>query len=105
MAIWWHMLTMEIQMGKTIIQGRFSHKLRSMAVSGWVAAKVLIRRALGRELVAEWPFLVEYGTLYIRAQFNHAFRLSNDIAASRAYVESVYALLETFPDVEVRPTG
>ena len=92
-------------MKKTIIQGRFSHKLRSMAISGWIAAKVLIRRALGRGLVAEWPFLVEYGTLYFRAQFNHAFRLSNDIAASRAYFDSVYALLETFPNVDVRPTG
>lgn len=92
-------------MKKTIIQGRFSHKLRSMAISGWIVAKVLIRRALGRRLVAEWPFLVEYGTLYIRAQFNHAFRLSNNIAASRAYFDSVYALLETFPDVDVRPTG
>lgn len=92
-------------MKKTIIQGRFSHKLRSMAISGWIAAKVLIRRALGRGLVAEWPFLVEYGTLYFRAQFNHAFRLSNDIAASRAYFDSVYALLETYPDVDVRPTG
>ena len=92
-------------MKKTIIQGRFSHKLRSMAVSGWIVTKVLIRRALGRRLVAEWPFLVEYGTLYFRAQFNHAFRLSNDIAASRAYFDSVYALLETYPDVDVRPTG
>lgn len=92
-------------MKKTIIQGRFSHKLRSMAISGWVAANVLVRRALGRPIVAEWPFLVEYGTLYIRAQFNHAFRLSADIAASRAYFDSVYLVLETFPDVDVRPTG
>jgi acetyl esterase/lipase len=92
-------------MTKTIIQGRLSHKLRSLAVSGRIAAGVLLRRALGRPLVAEWPFLLEYGTLYIRAQFNHAFRLSDDIAASRAYFDSVYALLESFPDVEVRPTG
>ncbi len=92
-------------MRKTIIQGRISHKLRSMAISGWIATQVLIRRALGRRLVAEWPFLFEYGTLYIRAQFNHAFRLSHDIAASRAYFDSVYALLETFPDVDIQPTG
>lgn len=92
-------------MRKTIIQGCFSHKLRSMAISGWIAARVLVRRALGRRLVAEWPFLVEYGTLYFRAQFNHAFRLSSDITVSRAYFDSVYALLETFPDVDVRPTG
>lgn len=92
-------------MKKTIIQGRFSHKLRSMAISGRVAASVLVRRVLGRPLVAEWPILVEYGTLYFRAQFNHAFRLSDNIAASRAYFDSVYALLDTYPDVEVRPTG
>ncbi|MDD2686825.1 MAG: alpha/beta hydrolase [Gallionella sp.] len=92
-------------MKKTIIQGRFSHKLRSMAISGGIAVKVLIRRALGRGIVAEWPFLVEYGTLYIRAQFNHAFHLSNDITASRAYFDSVYALIETYPDVEIQSTG
>lgn len=92
-------------MKKTIIQGRFSHKLRSMAISGWIATRVLVRRALGRPLVAEWPFLVEYGTLYIRAQFDHAFRLSGNIADSRAYFDSVYALLETYPDVDIRPTG
>jgi monoterpene epsilon-lactone hydrolase len=96
--------TMAYQMRKTIIQGRFSHKLRSMAISVWIAASVLIRRALGRPLVAEWPFLVEYGTLYFRAQFNHAFRLSKDIAASRAYFDSVYSLLETYPDVDIQPT-
>lgn len=92
-------------MRKTIIQGRFSHKLRSMAVSGWIASTVLARRAVGRPLVPEWPFLVEYGSLYVRSQFNHAFRLSQDISASRDYFDSVYALLETFPDVDVRPTA
>jgi monoterpene epsilon-lactone hydrolase len=90
---------------KTIIQGRASHVLRSLAVSAGVAAKVAIRRALGRRLVAQWPCLVEYGTLYMRAQFNHAFRLSDDIAASRAYFDSLYVVLETFPDVVVRPTA
>ena len=99
------MPTSERKIMKTIIQGRLSHKLRSMAISGRIAGGVLIRRALGRPLVAEWPFLVEYGTLYVRAQFNHAFCLSDDIAASRAYFDSVYGLLETFPDVDVRPTG
>lgn len=75
-------------MQKTIIQGRISHKLRSIAVSFRVATGVLARRILGRPLLAEWPFLVEYGTLYFRAQFNHAFRLSKDIAVSRAYFDS-----------------
>lgn len=90
---------------KTIIQGRWSHRLRSMAVSTGCALKVALRRAVGRHLVKDWPFLFEYGTLYMRAQFNHAFRLSSDIAASRAYFDSVYGLIETYPDVVVRPTG
>ena len=46
-------------MKKAIIQGRFLHKLRSMAISGWIAVGVLTRRVLGKPLVAEWPFLVE----------------------------------------------
>lgn len=90
---------------KTIIQGRLSHRLRSMAVSTGCALKVALRRAVGSPLVKDWPFLFEYGTLYIRAQFNHAFRLSSDIAASRAYFDSVYGLVETYLDVVVRPNG
>ena len=91
-------------MQKIIVQGRFSHKLRSMLNSGVIAGNVMLRRMLGRPLVADWPFLVEYGTLYMRAQFNHAFRLSDDIAASRAYFDSVYSVLETYPDVAIRPS-
>ena len=91
-------------MMKTVAQGRCSHILRSMATSAWIATTVLIRRMLGRPLVAQWPFLVEYGTLFFRAQFNHAFRLSHTIAESRAYFDSVYGLLETYPDVDFRLT-
>lgn len=90
-------------MPKTIIQGRLSHKLRSLATSTWIFAKVLARRAIGRPLAPEWSFLFEYGTLYIRSQFNHAFEL-REIAESRAYFDSLYSVLETFPDVEIRPT-
>ena len=89
---------------KTIFQGRLSHQLRSMAVSTGIAAGVLARRILGRPLVAQWPFLLEYGTLFVRAQFNHAFRLSADIAQSRAYFDSVYGVLEQYPDVAVHAT-
>lgn len=91
-------------MPKSVFQGRFSHQLRSGATSLAVGARVLARRALGRPLVPEWPLLLEYGTLYYRAQFNHAFRLG-DIAEGRAYFDSVYTLLDRFPDVEVRATG
>ena len=89
---------------KTVTQGRCSHILRSMATSARIATTVLIRRMFGRPLVAQWPFLVEYGTLFFRAQFSHAFRLSHTIAESRAYFDSVYGLLETYPDVDIKPT-
>lgn len=90
------------KMPKTIIQGRLSHKLRSLATSTVVFFKVLAGRAIGRPVVPEWSFLFEYGTLYIRSQFNHAFEL-REITESRAYFDSLYSVLETFPDVEIRP--
>lgn len=89
-------------MPKTIIQGRLSHKLRSLATSTRAFLTVLAGRALGRPIVPEWPFLFEYGTLYIRAQFNHAFALP-EIAEGRAYFDSLYTMLDVFPDVEIRP--
>lgn len=92
-------------MSKTIFQGRLSHKLRSLATAWFVATQVAMRRLMGRHRVASWSFLFEYGTLYLRAQFNHAFRLKDDIAASRAYFDSLYAVFDTYPDVEVRPTA
>ena len=91
-------------MPKTIIQGRLSHKVRSLATSFAISAKVLARRAIGRSLVPEWSFLFEYGTLYFRSQFNRAFNLQ-DIAEGRAYFDSLYSELESFPDVVVRPSG
>lgn len=91
-------------MPKSVFQGRFSHQLRSVATSLAVGARVLARRAIGQPLVPEWPLLLEYGTLYYRAQFNHAFRLK-DIAEGRAYFDSVYTLLDQFPDVTVRASG
>ncbi|WP_374352628.1 alpha/beta hydrolase [Chitinimonas sp.] len=89
---------------RTIIQGRFSHRLRSMWISCKVASDVLLRRALGKPLVAEWPWLVEYATLYIRAQFNHAFA-REDFAEGRAYFDSVYGVVRDYPDVAIRATG
>jgi epsilon-lactone hydrolase len=64
-----------------------------------------MRRAFGRRLVPAWPYLFEYGTLYMRAQFNHAFALKDDIAASRAYFDSLYSVLDACPDVLVQPSG
>lgn len=92
-------------MSKTIFQGRLSHKLRSLTTAGIIATQVAMRRFFGRRQVVSWSFLYEYSTLYFRAQFNHAFRLKDDIEASRAYFDSLYAVFDTYPDVEVRPTG
>lgn len=91
-------------MQKTIIQGRLSHRMRSLTTSLVIGVKVLLRRLIGRPTVPEWPILLEYGTLYYRAQFNHTFRLKS-IAQGRAYFDSVYTLREQFPDVEVRSSG
>ncbi|ANQ85521.1 putative acetyl esterase [Azoarcus olearius] len=92
-------------MNKIVFQGRWSHRLRSLATAGAVAARVATRRLLGRRRVESWSFLFEYGTLYIRAQFNHAFRLKADISVSRAYFDSFYSVFDTYPDVEVRASG
>lgn len=92
-------------MKHVIFQGSLSHKLRSLATSWIVAGQVALRRALGRRRVPSWSFLFEYGTLYMRAQFNHAFRLKDDIAASRAYFDSLYSVFDTYPDVEEKPSG
>lgn len=92
-------------MSKIVLQGRWSHKLRSVAIAWAVATRIAARRLVGRRQVASWSFLFEYGTLYIRAQFNHAFRLKADIAESRAYFDSFYSVFDTYPDVEVRATG
>jgi acetyl esterase/lipase len=69
-----------------------------------IAVRVAMRRALGRRMVPAWPFLLEYGTLFVRAQFNHAFALKDDIAASRAYFDSLYSVLDPCPGVLVQPT-
>ncbi len=92
-------------MPKTHFHGRLSHRLRSLATAACIATSLAARRLCGRRRVASWSFLFEYGTLYIRAQFNHAFRLKDDIAASRAYFDSLYSVFETYPDVTVRETG
>jgi acetyl esterase/lipase len=91
-------------MQKTIIQGRLSHRMLSLATSLAVGANVLLRRLVGRPTVPGWPLILEYGTLYYRAQFNHAFRLKS-IAEGRDYFDSVYTLREQFPDVDVRESG
>lgn len=89
-------------MPKTVLQGRFAHKARSLATAILTLAKVMARRAVGKPMVPEWTALFEYGTLFWRAQFNHAFTLK-DITESRAYFDSLYSVLDSPLDIEIRP--
>lgn len=91
-------------MPRTVLQGRFSHQVRSLATMLVISLKVLARRALGRPLVPEWPAIFEIGTLFWRAQFNHAFALP-DIADGRAYFDSLHMLPDNPPAVDIRPAG
>jgi monoterpene epsilon-lactone hydrolase len=90
-------------MPKTILQGRFAHRLRSLCTLLATTADVLARRAIGRPRVAEWPMAFEIGTLFWRHQFNHAFSLNNVVQA-RAYFDSLYTVVEPHPRVDIRPT-
>lgn len=90
-------------MPKTILQGRFSHKARSLASLTLASARVLARRAVGRPLVPEWTYLFEVGNLFWRAQFNHAFALK-DIADARAYFDSLVPVVDGTPQTDIRPS-
>lgn len=96
--------SLERHMPETIIQGRLSHKLRSLATSTIIFIQVAVRRMTRGPLVPTWSFLFEYASLFFRAQFNHAFKL-RDMNEARAYFDSLYTVLESFPDVDVRPAG
>lgn len=91
-------------MPKTILQGRMSHRLRSLSILLATSADVLARRAIGRPLVPEWSISFEIGTLFFRHQFNHAFSLQ-DIEESRAYLDSLYTVVEAQPQVDIRPSA
>lgn len=94
-------------MPKTILQGRFRHKARSLAAILLCSARVLAGRAVGRPLVPEWTPLFEIGNLFWRGQFNHAFALADiaaNIAEARAYFDSLIPVLDPAPDVDIRPS-
>lgn len=99
-----HTLLMKTDMPKTILQGRLSHRLRSLTILLGTTASVLARRAIGKPLVSEWRISFEIGTLFYRHQFNHAFSLQ-DIADSRAYFDSLYTVVEADPQVDVRSSA
>lgn len=85
-----------------ILQGRLSHRLRSLATMVGTTVGVLARRALGRPLVPEWSVAFEIGTLFYRHQFNHALRLPH-IADGRAYFDSLVTVIDAHPQVDRRP--
>lgn len=91
-------------MAKTILQGRLSHRLRSLATLTGTTADVVARRAIGQPLVPEWDISFEIGTLFVRRQFNHAFAMA-DIADARAYFDSLYMVVEPHLSVDVHPAG
>jgi acetyl esterase/lipase len=91
-------------MPKTVLQGRFTHKIRGLSNLLGVSCQVLARRAVGKPLVQEWPAIFEMATLFWRAQFNHAFSLPN-INEARAYFDSVISLPDTLPAVDVIPSS
>jgi acetyl esterase/lipase len=88
---------------RTILQGRLSHKLRSLVVWIGISARVAARRVVGKPLVPQWLPSFEIGNLFWRAQFNHAFSLK-DMAQGRAYFDSLYWQIGEPPKVDVRPT-
>jgi acetyl esterase/lipase len=90
-------------MSRTILQGRFNHKCRSLAHLVRCSADVLIRRLVGCPLVPQWSPLFEIGNLFWRMQFNHAFTL-RDITEARAYFDSLVLLAGPAPQTDIRPS-
>ena len=88
-------------MPKTILQGSLPHRIRSFVTLLGTSARVLARRSVGRPLVPEWTAAFEIGTLFFRHQFNHALGLST-ITDSRAYLDSLYTVVESDLQVDVR---
>jgi len=89
---------------KTILQGRFSHKLRSLALLMGLTARITARRALGKALVPQWPLSFEIGMLFWRTQFNRALAM-DDFTQGRAYFDSLHWLIGQPPRVGVQATS
>lgn len=92
-------------MSRTILQGRLSHRLRSLYTAICIASGVAMRRLLGRPTLPSWSMLFEYATLFWRAQFDHALHLQDDMDACRAYFDSLYSVFDDYDDVTVRPSA
>lgn len=91
-------------MPKPVYQGRLIHRTRSLCTYLLIALTVAFRRTFGRPIVREWSMRFEIGTLFIRAQFNHAFSL-RDINYGRAYFDSLYEAPDRPYEVTIKETG
>ena len=91
-------------MTKMIFQGSKRHQIRSFVTLWRTVFGVLLRRAIGKPLVREWPIDFEMGTLFIRRQFNHAFSLT-DINEGRAYFDSLVTMAQDVVEVDIVPSS
>lgn len=91
-------------MPKTIMQGRPSHQLRSLATLLATTVAVLASRCIGKPLVPQWSAGFEIGTLFFRRQFIHALAL-RDIAEGRAYFDSLYSVVVDKLEVDQKPSA
>lgn len=86
-------------MAKTILQGKWAYQVRGMYQLLKISWQVIGRRLIRQPLVAGWSITFEIGTLFYRAQFNHAFALP-DIREGRAYFDAVTTVAS--PDLPVK---
>lgn len=90
-------------MSRIVFEGPLRHRARSMATLARATLDVGLRRVFRRPLERTWPSDFEIGVLFWRAQFNHAFALT-DIKEARAYFDSLQTYTGEIYDVEVKPS-
>lgn len=75
-------------MGKIKLQGKMRHQIRSVLAISGISIAVIWRRLWRRPLCSDWSIDFEIGILFVRHQFNRAFRFP-DIREGRAYFDSL----------------
>jgi acetyl esterase/lipase len=70
------------------LQGKTKHKLRSYLVLLGTTLKVVLRRAIGKNVVPEWKWGFEVSMLFWREQMIHAFSLPT-IEEAREHIDSL----------------
>ncbi len=84
--------------------GKPAHIISSFYTLNRIAIGVMVRRLLGRPLVADWQRDTEIGNLFWRHQFNRALAF-DDMADGRAYFDSVLTFTDEVFDVRTRPAA